>query len=86
MRERALGLQADRHGSRLESLTPGVTIGGGSFPLNPATIPVSGAPGSTATIEVCAFNAAAAASGKPYDCCRTKVTVTIPRSTCGGIK
>lgn len=68
------------------SLTSGVIVAGGSFPLNPANIPVFGAPGSTATIEICAFNAAAAASGKPYECCRTKVTVTIPKNTCGGIK
>jgi hypothetical protein len=68
------------------SLTSGVIVAGGSFPLNPASIPVFGTPGSTATIEICAFNAAAAASGKPYECCRTKVTVTIPRNTCGGIK
>ena len=65
------------------SLNPPVSVPGGSFPLNPATIPVNGPPGSTATIEICAFNAAAAASGKPYDCCRTKVTVTIPRQACG---
>jgi hypothetical protein len=68
------------------SLTSGVIVGGGSFPLNPASIPMFGTPGSTATIEICAFNAAAAASGKPYECCRTKVRVTIPRNTCGGIK
>jgi hypothetical protein len=68
------------------SLTPGVSVPGGQFPLNPANIPVTGAPGSTATIEICAFNAAAAASGKPYDCCRTKVTVTIPNRVCGIIK
>jgi hypothetical protein len=68
------------------SLTSGVIVAGGSFPLNPASIPVFGTPGSTATIELCAFNAAAAASGKPYECCRTKVTVTIPKNTCGGIK
>jgi hypothetical protein len=68
------------------SLTSGVIVAGGPFPLNPADIPVSGAPGSTATIEICAFNAAAAASGKPYECCRTKVKVTIPKNTCGGIK
>jgi hypothetical protein len=68
------------------SLTSGFIIAGGSFPLNPASIPVFGTPGLTATIEICAFNAAAAASGKPYECCRTKVTVTIPRNTCGGIK
>jgi hypothetical protein len=65
------------------SLTPGVTVTGGQFPLNPATIPVTGAPGSTAVIEVCAFDAAAAASGKPYDCCRSKVTVKIPPRACG---
>jgi hypothetical protein len=68
------------------SLTSGVIVAGGSFPLNPANIPVFGTPGSTATIEICGFNATAAASGKPYDCCRTRVRVTIPRNTCGGIK
>ncbi|QWG24403.1 hypothetical protein KMZ93_05710 [Bradyrhizobium sediminis] len=65
------------------SLAPPVTVTGGPFTLNPASIPVSGPPGSTAVIEVCAFDAAAAASGKPYDCCRFKVTVTIPRQACG---
>ena len=64
------------------SLTPGVSVPGGPIPLNPANIPLTGAPGSTAVIEICAFNAAAAASGKPYDCCRDKVTVTIPRQAC----
>lgn len=68
------------------SLTSGVSVPGGQFPLSPATIPVTGAPGSTAVIEICAFNAAAAATGKPYDCCRTKVTVTIPKNACGIIK
>jgi hypothetical protein len=65
------------------SLTPPVSVTGGPFSLNPATIPVNGPPGSTAVIEICAFNAAAAATGKPYDCCRSKVTVTIPRQACG---
>jgi hypothetical protein len=64
------------------SLTPPVTVPGGQFPLNPARIPVTGPPGSNAIIEVCAFDAAAAASGKPYDCCRAKVRVTIPRAVC----
>jgi hypothetical protein len=67
------------------SLTSGVSVLGGPFTLNPATIPVSGAPGSTAIIEVCGFNAATAASGKPYDCCRTKVKVAIPSTACGKI-
>jgi hypothetical protein len=65
------------------SLTPGVTVPGGPIPLNPANIAVSGAPGSTAVIEICAFNATAAASGNPYDCCRERVRVTIPSRTCG---
>jgi hypothetical protein len=64
------------------SLTAGVSVPGGPIPLNPANIPVTGAPGSTAVIDVCAFNAAAAGSGKPYDCCRAKVRVTIPKSVC----
>jgi hypothetical protein len=68
------------------SLTPPVTVIGGPFTLNPANIPVTGPPGSTAVIQICAFNAAAAASGDPYDCCRTQVTVTIPRNACGGVK
>ena len=65
------------------SLTPGVIVPGGQFPLNPANIPVTGAPGSTAVIEICAFNAAAAASGDPYDCCHATVRVTIPNRSCG---
>jgi hypothetical protein len=64
------------------SLTAGVSVPGGPIPLNPANIPVNGAPGSTAVIDICAFNAAAAASGKPYDCCRAKVRVTIPKRVC----
>jgi hypothetical protein len=65
------------------SLTSGVSVPGGTIPLNPATIPVSGKPGSSAVIEICVFNATAAASGKPYDCCRTRVNVTIPTRACG---
>lgn len=64
------------------SLTSGVSVLGGPFSLNPATIPLSGAPGSSAIIEICAFNAIAAASGKPYDCCRDKVGVTLPTRAC----
>jgi hypothetical protein len=64
------------------SLTPGVIVPGGQFPLNPANIPVTGAPGSTAVVEICAFNAAAA-SGNPYDCCHAAVTVTLPNRSCG---
>jgi hypothetical protein len=33
-------------------------------------------------VEICVFNAAAAASGEPYDCCRTRVKVRIPDAVC----
>ncbi len=68
------------------SLTGGVTVPGGNFSLNPATIPVNGAAGSTATIEICAFDANAAKSGKPYSCCRSQIRVTIPNKFCGRVK
>lgn len=64
------------------SLTSGVSVSGGAFPLNPATIPLTGTPGTSASIEICAFDTAAAASGKPYDCCRGRIRVTIPKEIC----
>lgn len=64
------------------SLTPGMSVAGGPIALDPANIPVTGAPGSSAVIEVCAFDAAAALSGKPYDCCRSQVKLTIPTKLC----
>lgn len=68
------------------SLTPPVVATGGSFPLNPASIPLTGPPGSSATLEICVFDAAAATSSKPYDCCRAKVRVTIPNQSCRRVK
>jgi hypothetical protein len=67
------------------SLTSGVSVSGGAIPLSPANIGVSGPAGATALIEVCAFDGTAAASGKPYDCCRTRLTVKIPTQTCGAL-
>jgi len=64
------------------SQTAGVSVPGGSIPLNPANIPVTGPAGTTAILDICAFDAAAAASGKPYDCCRAKVEVSIPKASC----
>ena len=65
------------------SLTSGVSVPSGPISLNPAAIPITGPPGTSATLEVCAFNQAAAASGKPYDCCRANVTISIPTGSCG---
>lgn len=64
------------------SLTSGVGVSGGAFPLNPASIPLTGTPGTSASIEICAFDTTAASSGKPYDCCRSRIRVTIPKEVC----
>lgn len=64
-----LRIGLDRRG--LRRLADAADLGSrGAFPLSPASIPITGPAGSTGTLEVCAFDAAAAASGKPYDCCR----------------
>ncbi|MDO8877592.1 MAG: hypothetical protein Q8M24_17370 [Pseudolabrys sp.] len=67
---------------RATSLTSGVNVAGGSIPLNPADIKISGPPGSQATLDICGFNSTAAASGNPYDCCRARLNVTIPTGVC----
>ena len=64
-------------------LSGGMSVIGGPFTLNPAVIPLSGAPGSTGTIDVCGFNSGEAAKGGPYDCCHVKLAVTIPKTACG---
>jgi hypothetical protein len=51
------------NGVSATSLTSGVSVPGGPIPLNPATIPITGAPGASATLEICALNTTAAASG-----------------------
>jgi len=68
------------------SQTAGVSVPGGPISLNPASIPVTGPAGTSAILDVCAFDAAAAASGKPYDCCRAKIEVEIPKASCGIVK
>jgi hypothetical protein len=67
---------------RAVSLTSGVSVPGGSVPLNPAPIKVAGPPGSQAVLDICGFNATAAASGNPYNCCRARLSVTIPNGVC----
>lgn len=69
---------------RATALSGAVGVSSGSAPLNPANIGVSGAPGASGVIEICAFDAAAAASGKSYNCCRSKITLTVPQNACGG--
>jgi hypothetical protein len=62
-----------------------VSVGNGPvIPVTPpAIIALSGANGGDAVnLEVCGYNAAAAATGEPYDCCRARLVVKIPNGTC----
>lgn len=68
---------------RATALSGTIGVASGAVPLNPASIPVTGGPGANGVVEVCAFDATAAASGKPYNCCRSRITLTIPRNICG---
>lgn len=65
-------------------LSGGIGVSGGAIPLNPASIAVTGAPGASGVVEICAFDGTAAKSGKPYDCCRSRITLTVPQNVCGG--
>jgi hypothetical protein len=66
------------------SLSGGISVTNGpTFPVNPPPIGIALAGGQSGTIEICGFNQTAAASGKPYDCCRTRLRVTIPNRLCG---
>jgi len=69
------------------STTGGVTvINGPDITVVPAPgiLVLSGAsPGQTVSIDVCGFNNAARASAKPYDCCRTTLSVSVPAQSCG---
>ena len=64
----------------------GVSVANGpqiSLVPPPAIIALAGAiGGQTVTIDVCGYNAAAAKTGRPYDCCRATLTVKIPNGEC----
>lgn len=70
------------------SLAPGVTIANGpqiSLIPPPGTMNVSGAsPGQTIAVNVCAFNSNDPnyLGGKPYNCCRETLHLTVPRKSC----
>jgi hypothetical protein len=49
----------------------------------PPGIPVTlqgATPGLNVTLNLCAFSIAQMQSGKPYDCCRSTVTFTVPKT------
>jgi hypothetical protein len=70
------------------SLAPGVVIANGpqiSLIPSPGTMNVSGAsPGQTIAVNVCAFNSSDPnyLGGKPYNCCRETLHLTVPRKAC----
>ena len=70
---------------RTSTSTIGVSVSGGALaPLTrPFVVRLNGlAPGKIATVEMCGFDAAAAASGRPYDCCKATITVVTPPDIC----
>jgi hypothetical protein len=78
----AVGSQGPFNVVRATSSTIGVNVSGGpNLPLTrPLELRLKGlVPGKVASVDLCGFDGAAQASGRPYDCCRaTIVTVTPP--------
>lgn len=70
----------------LRSRTLGVNVSNGpniTVVPPPGIVSLSGTtPGQSVTIDVCGYNAAAKATGEPYDCCRDTVTITVPNGVC----
>lgn len=71
---------------KVTQTSAGTSIPGGS--TLPFSSPASffemkgGAPGQLMSASLCIFNAAEAASGKPYDCCKTTIAVKAPSTIC----
>ena len=78
------GLDADT--ISVIATSPGITIANGpELPVSdPATIlDVTGATaGQLVNLNLCLFNKEAMTSGKPFDCCKTTVTVRYPARAC----
>jgi hypothetical protein len=68
------------------STTTGVGVGNGpdiSVVPPPGIIALSGTtPGQTVTVDICGFDSAARATGKPYDCCRATLSLNVPEEIC----
>ena len=68
------------------SITPGLSVSNGpEMGLNLAGNPLQlagGTAGQVISLDLCVFNKLAEKSGKPFDCCKTTVTVKIPGQAC----
>lgn len=67
--------------------SPGVSVvNGPMIPLSSTGIAgldlAGAAPGQLITIPICLFNQAEMDSGKPFDCCKTTITVRVPTKAC----
>ncbi len=69
-----------------QSTTIGVNVSNGpniTVVPPPGVVTLSGAtPGQSVTVDVCGYNAAAKATGEPYDCCRQTLTIQVPNGAC----
>lgn len=68
------------------STTMGVSVSNGpniTVVPPPGILTLSGAsPGQNVSLDICGYNVAAKASGKPYDCCHETVNIIVPNGIC----
>jgi hypothetical protein len=79
----ATGMKADT--IKISGTTPGITTNGPVIPMSGSAAPITlsgAAPGQVITIPICVYDAAAAAAGTPFECCKTSVTVRVPSNLC----
>ena len=71
---------------KVTGITPGLSVSNGpEMGLNLAGNPLQlagGTAGQVISLDLCVFNKLAEKSGKPFDCCKTTVTVKIPGQAC----
>ncbi len=71
---------------KVTSLTPGISIANGPvIPISGPVVPLDlggNLSGQLINIGICVYDQAAAQSGKPYDCCKTTITVQAPYGRC----
>lgn len=79
----APGMNADT--IAVTQASTGVSVPGAPLPYAAPKAPFTltgGAPGQLMSVNVCIFDKAAMASGKPFDCCKATVTLLAPAKAC----